>query len=89
MTMDDFVAQHHIEKVKLIPIDLAGAAFLCFRGGEKLLKSENRPIIIFECFERYCKRCGYSEFDVLLFLYNCGYRLERIEDYYEWIAYPV
>lgn len=86
-TLDNFVKENQIQKIDVIKIDVEGAELLCFQGGEKILSSKNKPIIIFECFENHCKDFGHRVFDVLLCLHNYGYECTQF-DYFQWVAYP-
>ncbi|MEE1946845.1 FkbM family methyltransferase [Pedobacter sp. KR3-3] len=87
LPLDDFLVENSISKVDVIKIDIEGAEFLCFKGAIKLLSSPDAPIIIMECDEQYTGRFDYKVADVIVFLYNLGYRLEQYEEG-QWIAFP-
>lgn len=86
-TLDNYIEENNIGRVGLIKIDIEGAELLCFKGAEKLLSKEDKPVIIMECAERYCKRFDYKTIDLLLFLHEKGYELEQYESE-QWIAIP-
>ena len=85
--LDDFVIEQNISRVDLIKIDVEGAELLCFQGGTRLLNSDSKPIIIFECDESHCKSFDYKVLDVLLLLEKSGYNSIQ-SDYGQWIATP-
>jgi len=84
VVLDQFIKKHDIAKIDVIKIDVEGAELLCLKGAKEILKRD-KPVIIFEAFEPYCKRFGYQLYDLLAFLKNYGYSLEQI-DYAQWIA---
>lgn len=85
--LDDFIKEQNITKIDLIKIDIEGAELLCFQGGINLLNSDNKPIIILECFEAHCKSFGHKVVDVLSLLDKSGYNLYQF-NYFQWIATP-
>lgn len=85
--LDVFIAEHKIEQVDLIKIDIEGAEMLCFEGAKVLLGSSNPPIIIMECAESLCCRFNYTVFDVLDYLNQFGYTFEQYENG-QWLALP-
>ncbi len=86
-TIDEYICYNQIEQVDLIKIDIEGAELLCLKGGDKLLKSKNKPVILFECAEQTCERFNYNKIDLLLFLASYGYKIKEINDS-QYIAIP-
>jgi FkbM family methyltransferase len=85
-TLDSFLKNNNINKVDFIKIDIEGAEFFCFKGAIEMFKS-HPPIIIMECNENWCKRFGYSVFELLTFLNGFGYRFEQYDEA-QWLAFP-
>lgn len=85
-TLDSFVAEHSVERVDLIKIDIEGAELLCFQGAKNTI-ANYKPVIIFECLESFCERFDYNMSDILLFLKAYNYKLFQY-DVNQWIATP-
>ncbi|MBL7817131.1 MAG: FkbM family methyltransferase [Saprospiraceae bacterium] len=85
-TLDNYLKINNIQKVDFIKIDIEGAEYLCFKGAIELLTT-HKPKIIMECNERWCKRFGYSVFELLSFLSQFGYQFEQYDEA-QWFCYP-
>lgn len=81
--LDDFVMDQKIKKVDFIKIDIEGAELLCFKGGSETLKQ--KPTILFECYEPFCNRFGYSVIDVLKYLDEREFKLTQLNEF-QWLA---
>lgn len=84
--LDNYLKDKGIAKVDFIKIDIEGAEMLCFKGATEMLKN-HRPTIIMECNETWCKRFGYSVFDLLQFLSQFDYRFENYDES-QWLCFP-
>ena len=85
-TLDNYLKINGIQKVDFIKIDIEGAEFLCFKGATELLKT-HKPKIIMECNEQWCKRFGYTVFDLLQFLSQFDYQFEQYDEA-QWFCFP-
>jgi FkbM family methyltransferase len=47
-TLDQLCIKYNVNKVDLIKVDIEGFEYFAFKGGEKLLKENNAPDILFE-----------------------------------------
>lgn len=77
--LDDYLSENDIFRVDFIKIDVEGAELMCFMGADKLLSSEHKPIILFECVESTCERFGYNKIDLLMYLTNRNYLVKELE----------
>lgn len=86
--LDDVLERLKVQAVDLIKIDVEGAEMAIFEGAGKLLGSDRKPTIVFECAENLCKAFGHRVYDVLSYLHSFGYSLEEV--YWGiWLAVPV
>lgn len=85
--LDDSLKRLGVKKVDFIKLDAEGAEMLIFKGAQKLLSNDNKPVIIFECAENLCRPFNHSVFDVLVYLNSFNYSIEEI-DYGMWLATP-
>lgn len=84
-TIDSFIESHSLKSVDVIKIDIEGAELLCLKGGEKLFGASNKPKIIFEGHEPFCKRYDYTIADLLSYLEQFDYKIENYETN-QWVA---
>lgn len=76
-TVDDYCASHNISRVDLMKVDVEGAELLVFRGAERLLSSNEAPIIMFETDEVLTARFGSSSTLIKTLLQQYGYAFYR------------
>jgi FkbM family methyltransferase len=76
--LDDYVAEHGIERVHLIKMDIEGAELNALRGFAKTLLRD-RPLILMEVNRIACARMGYEPAHLWRLLRDeLGYRAWRI-----------
>jgi len=86
--LDDYLDKHPFaQPLDLIKIDIEGAELLALRGASRTLQTL-RPLIIFEAYEEYCHRYGYSVIELLEYVRSFDYRLTQIEPH-QWLASPL
>lgn len=85
--LDDFISTNQIEKIDIIKMDIEGAELLCFRGATTFFKN-NKPIILFEGYEKNCQRFNYKLIELLEFLREYNYDLTQINSE-TWLATPI
>lgn len=85
--LDDFIYTHKIEKTDIIKMDIEGAELLCFKGATNFFKN-NKPIILFEGYEKNCQRFNYKLIELLEFLRGYNYDLTQLNSE-TWLATPL
>lgn len=89
-TLDDFVAEHAIERLDFLKCDVEGAELRVLKGGAKSL-SRFRPAVVIELLRKWSAAFGYHPNDVLDLFAAQGYvcygvsehaltRVERVTD---------
>ncbi|MBI1937700.1 MAG: FkbM family methyltransferase [Ignavibacteriales bacterium] len=58
--------------ISFIKCDVEGCEFFVFKGAEKLLKSKNPPILMFEAYERWTNDFDYHPRDMFKYLNEIG-----------------
>ena len=76
MPMDDYFAEHRINKVRLMKVDCEGAEKLVMAGGRETLRSRCIEILAWEYHPGIVSEEEISEMDA--FLKECGYLLVTI-----------
>ncbi len=79
--LDTFVSQYGLQRIDFIKVDIEGAELLFFQGAGEVLQQLKPSYIVFEAFEQYCIRFGYTIADIIVLLKSAGY---RVENYAEW-----
>ena len=72
VTLDSYVAEHKIDRVDLIKVDVEGAELWVFRGARQTM-DRFRPIIHAECLPSWTGSFDYTPVDLVSFLRNQGY----------------
>jgi len=80
ITVSDLIAQHDIQKVSLIKIDIEGFELLAFKGAADLLSGSDAPDILFEFVDWAEERAGLEPGSAQKFLLHCGYRLYAFDE---------
>ena len=86
VSLDDYIEERGINKIRLVKIDVEGHELDVFQGARRLL-TNLRPILLFECESRHLRRyCQRDVFDLLEQFGYQGYffegrRKRRVEDY--------
>ncbi len=79
ITLDEFIAQEHLEgTIDLIKIDIEGAELFALQGMSGLLFSDQKPILILEMNDEMMHLAGYSAEDLYSFLKGFGYQAYEI-----------
>lgn len=79
-TLDAFVAEHGIDKVSLLKIDVEGYETLVFRGAQRLLTEIQPAMIYFEVCPPLTERAGFAATEPARMLADAGYALHRLAD---------
>jgi len=77
-TLDDFVDHQGLEGIDLIKMDIEGSELRALRGGARTLRRFS-PKLIIEVNASTCRRAGYEQQDILIYLRTFGYRFQRID----------
>lgn len=70
--MDDYVTEHHINRVDFIKCDVEGAELFVYEGGREII-TKNRPIIFSEMLRKWAAKFGYTPNDIIGFMKKLGY----------------
>lgn len=70
--LDDWAADHEIDRVDFIKCDVEGSEFFVYQGGAKTIE-KCRPIIFSEMLRKWCGKFGYHPNDIISFLRGLGY----------------
>lgn len=70
--LDDWAADHEIDRVDFIKCDVEGSEFFVYQGGAKTIE-KCRPIIFSEMLRKWCGKFGYHPNDIISFLGGLGY----------------
>lgn len=77
ITLDKYVKEHNIKKIDFIKLDVEGGEYDVIKGAEDTL-TKNHPIILFEAEEKNIAPYDYHVFEVIDYLKNNGYVVEKI-----------
>ncbi len=77
--LDQFCAEHGIERVQFLKVDVEGFELSVFRGAETLLREQRVDFICFEISKDPLKGAGVQSRDVFKALEVHGYRSYRFE----------
>lgn len=80
MTLDDFVAEHNIDRSDFIKCDVEGAEKLVVDGGARVF-CELKPMLYIEMLRKHAKRFGYHPNDIIKQMKEWGYSCYRIENH--------
>jgi FkbM family methyltransferase len=80
ITLNKLVQDFSFSPIDVIKIDVEGFEYFVFKGGDRLLKADNAPLIIFE-FVDWAERAasGLQPGDAQKLLKSFGYRLYALE----------
>src|SRR5262245_48774859 len=78
--IDDLLAELHVERVNVLKIDIEGFEYGAFKGAERLLRSRQCPLVLFEFYD-WAERAARQPGDAQRFLIDCGYRIWTLEDH--------
>jgi hypothetical protein len=78
--LDDWIAQKKIGSVDFIKLDVEGGELAVLQGAKRLLMEMPRPTILAEVQDVRTEPWGYQARDILMHLYNRGYRWFRLLD---------
>lgn len=77
-TIDNLLRDYN-KTINLIKIDVDGFDYQVLKGAENTIK-KHRPIIMFELMEETLNMAGYNSNDVLKFVEDLDYRIDRVLD---------
>ncbi len=72
--LDDWLAEHKIERVDFIKLDVEGAELSILKGAQRLLKGASRPVILAEVQDARTLPWGYRARDIVTTLEGWGYQ---------------
>jgi len=75
ITLDDFVTRENIARVDVMKVDVEGAELLLFRGGRKLFKRPDAPLILYEGYSWCTAGFHYHPVELMWELEELGYEL--------------
>lgn len=78
-TLDEWQTQRNIEHVDVIKMDIEGAELPALKGGLRLIQ-RFRPVLFIELNETTSRAAGYSMQDLVEWLHEQDYELQRIDD---------
>jgi FkbM family methyltransferase len=79
ITLDDFAARQHINRVDVMKIDVEGAEHLVLSGASGLLSRPGRPVIVLEMNPSALRAGGSSCRALVEQLASFGYRCHKLE----------
>ena len=79
-TLDSFVAEHGIDAIGLLKIDVEGYETLVLRGATRVLNEIRPASIYFEVCPALTERAGFAATDPARMLIEAGYELRRLTD---------
>jgi len=77
--LDTVLAQKAITQVDFIKMDVEGAELMVLQGAINLLKSANRPPILYEAISSNTTPFGYQPSELEDFLSNLGYVVQQLD----------
>jgi FkbM family methyltransferase len=80
VSIDGLMADGTIPRVDVIKIDIQGYELIAFNGMIELLRSNNKPGIIAECWPHGLKRSGQSAVALFDFFDRLGFTVSKIEE---------
>lgn len=78
ITLDQFVADHDIDRVDVIKIDIEGSELAAFQGARDLL-NKNHPILLVEFHALVAKQANWELVELYDFLKGCGYNAYELK----------
>lgn len=75
ITLDEFVARENIPQVDVMKVDVEGAELLVFRGGSRLLRRPDAPLILYEGYSWCTAGFHYHPVELMWLLESFGYEL--------------
>ena len=79
ITLDQFILEKNIKKIKFIKCDVEGAELLVFKGAKSILLKQ-KPIILCEIELRHTKSFGYTPNELISFLAKFDYKPFIVDD---------
>lgn len=78
--LDDWAAEHHIDHVDFIKLDVEGGELEFLRGAERLLTGARRPVILAEVQDVRTEPWGYRAKDIIEHMAQKGYEWFALSD---------
>jgi len=80
LTLERYLEANGISRIDCVKIDVEGAELPVLRGAEKVLRSPDAPVILFEYPGLTAKGFGYEPAECLRWLRECGYSLWELAE---------
>jgi FkbM family methyltransferase len=77
-TLDEYVHRARVARIDVMKVDVEGAEWLVFRGGERTFSLAPPRLLVFEACERHAQALGFSTVEVKKFLARRGYSIYRL-----------
>jgi|GEM_PF-2169949 len=75
ITLDDFVTRENITHVDVMKVDVEGAELLVFRGGSRVLRRPDAPLILYVGYSWCTAAFHYHPVELMWLLESYGYEL--------------
>jgi hypothetical protein len=85
--LDQLIADHKLQSVLVVKIDVEGAELLVLRGMTQTLR-QLRPIIVLELVPDLLENLGTSKEEVLAFLSDFSYSIVDLGGHENYVARP-
>jgi FkbM family methyltransferase len=84
ITLDAYLTDHAVGKIRAMKLDIEGAEWLALQGGRRTLESDNKPeIIALEAVQSHASAFGVSIVDLIEFLSARKYRVRLLSNDFE------
>jgi len=77
--LDDYVAEHRIDRIAFLKMDVEGAEPLVLRGADRLLRRPDGPAVLCEINPAWLQLAGSSGEAIVAFLKERGYTIHRAQ----------
>jgi FkbM family methyltransferase len=79
--LDEFLAEHHLPQPDIVKLDVEGFELFVLKGANKLLASDNPPVLLCEVAPLWLKRFGLAPSDLFQYVEKFGYQTLGLTPY--------